>query len=103
MVAAGRGRIAALKLGSMLAGAESGGRITKMKASQKRVKEAIAFLKDYLNTYEDQTGYLDYTDDTIINDVLYGLGVALDKRAYSYAKGYRLFAARLREHLKELV
>lgn len=74
-----------------------------MKKNQKRAKKVIESLQEYMNTYNKQVGYLDYTDDTIINDVLYGLGIALDKERYSFGKGYHLFAARLREHLKELV
>jgi hypothetical protein len=65
---------------------------------QKRVGRAIKKLTKYMVTYPRQSGYLDYTDETIINDVLYGLGIALDDK-YRFANGFEEFKNVLREHL----
>jgi len=70
-----------------------------MKTRQKRVKKAIEYLQNYINTYDRQIGYLDYMDETIIDDVLYGLGVALGGKKHEMAPGYRKFKAILRKHL----
>jgi hypothetical protein len=63
------------------------------------VKKSIEYLKRYVDTYDKQPRYLDYTDETIINDVLYGLGVAIGGREYQYANGFEKFKKRLRDHL----
>lgn len=74
----------------------AGGGMTKR---QKRVKSAIEYLKKYINTYENQKGYLDYADGTIIDDILYGLGVALDEEKYKFGNGYDRFKLRLLDHI----
>lgn len=51
-----------------------------------------------METYDKQVGYLDHTNKTIIDDVLYGLGVALDNK-YRFADGFDKFKKRLRRHL----
>lgn len=71
-----------------------------MNDRQKKVKKAIEYLKKYIVTYEEQFGYLDYSDEIIINDILYGLGAALDGK-YKFASGFDKFKERLREHLTE--
>lgn len=67
-------------------------------ARRKHVKEAIEKLTRYMKTYDRQIGYLDYSDETIIDDILYGLGAALSED-YMYADGYRKFKERLKGHL----
>jgi hypothetical protein len=62
-----------------------------MTKSQKRVKLIIEKFQKYINTYSDQLGYLDYSDDTIIYDVLYGLGIALNEKEYKYKSGFDKF------------
>lgn len=71
----------------------------KVDERQKKVKEGIEFLKDYMDTYNKQPGYLDYTDYTIIEDILYGLGVAIDKDKYSFANGFKDFKEVLINHI----
>lgn len=66
----------------------------------KRITKAVAYLRDFMNTYDQQQGYGDYSDDTYINDVLYGLGVSLSKE-YQFAGGFRKFRALLKEHLEK--
>lgn len=67
---------------------------------QKRVAKAVKSLTKFAETYPRQPLYLDYTDDTIINDFLYGLGRALDPEKYQYADGFERFKEVLRKHLE---
>ena len=72
----------------------------KLTAKQRRMKKAVESLQEYMNTYSNQTGYLDYSDETFINDVLYGIGIALEPEDHQFAQGFRKF---LKEKLKKLV
>lgn len=67
------------------------------------IRPAIKYLRDYLNTYEDQLGIDDYTVDTWIEDILYGLGMSLDPKAHKWASGHAKFKAKLREYLSQNV
>jgi len=71
----------------------------KMTESQKRVKLIIEKLQKYINTYSDQYGYLEYSDDTIIKDMLYGLGIALNEKEYTYALGFNKFKKFLHKYI----
>lgn len=71
-----------------------------MTPSQKKMAEAVAYLKKFIGTYDQQPMYLDYREDTLIEDILYGLGASLDSK-YQFAGGLRTFKERLLEHLKE--
>lgn len=62
------------------------------------IERAVTSLKDYINTYDRQPGYESYRAETLIDDVLYGLGIALDDK-YRHAQGYDEFKKVLREHL----
>lgn len=73
----------------------------KLTKKQKRMQRAIRFLSQYMRSYEQQPGCLDYTDKILIDDVLYGLGVALDPVAHNWASGYEVWKNKLREHLKQ--
>lgn len=74
-----------------------------MTKKQKRMKEAVKYLKEYMESYDKQRHYLDFEDVTLIDDVLYGLGVALGGEKYKFASGYAKFQKVLREHLSEKV
>lgn len=65
------------------------------------VVKATEKLQNYMNAYDKQMGYEDYSEETFIDDVLYGLGTALDFKKYSFAPGYKKFKKRLLEHLKK--
>jgi hypothetical protein len=69
----------------------------KLTEQQKRMKKAVDFLRHYFDTYADQLGYLDYSDQTLINDTVYGLGVALDPK-YQWADGFEAFKKDLATH-----
>lgn len=63
------------------------------------MKEAVAYLQEYMNTYINQPGYKSFSAQTLVDDVLYGLGVALDKERHTAAQGYRAFKEKLKAHL----
>lgn len=66
---------------------------------QERMKRAVLYLTDYMATYDKQPGYENYSDETLIADVLYGLGVALEGEKYKFGDGFDKFKHVLREHL----
>lgn len=68
--------------------------------SQKRMELMVKYLQRYLETYDKQVGYKNYEDETFINDVLYGLGVALNPEKHQYAIGFDLWKKELIEFLK---
>lgn len=67
--------------------------------SRKRMTAIVASLQSYVASYTKQEGYVDYTDRTLIDDVLYGLGRAIDEKAHSGADGYERFREQLEQHL----
>ncbi len=73
----------------------------KLTKRQKRMQHAIRFLANYMATYEQQAGCLDYRDETLIDDVLYGLGYALGGREHQWASGYEVWKDKLRKHLEQ--
>jgi hypothetical protein len=64
------------------------------------MEKAVAYLTKFMATYDQQHGYQDYSDETYINDVLYGLGVSLSDE-YQFAGGFRKWRAKLLEHLQK--
>lgn len=70
----------------------------KRDAERKRMKAAVAYLQKYMATYDKQAHYQDYTDETYINDVLYGLGASLDEK-YKFADGFSKFKELLAKHI----
>lgn len=72
----------------------------KLTKERKRMRDAVASLQSYMRTYSAQPCYMDYSDENFIDDVLYGLGEALDQK-YMFAEGFEEFKARLLEHLSK--
>lgn len=70
-----------------------------MTTKQKRVKEIIEKFKNYLDKYTEEDYYLYKKDEVIMDDMLYGLGLAFDSKEYSCAGGYERFKAVLEEHI----
>ena len=68
---------------------------------QKRMKAAMESMANYMATYEEQIGSIDYSDETFIDDVLYGLGVALEPDKHRYANGFDTWKEQLRKHLQK--
>lgn len=50
--------------------------------------------KEYVNTYDTKRHGLD-KNDTILADMIYGLGIAMNKDRYSFITGYDLFKERI--------
>ena len=57
--------------------------------------------KDYVNTYDKQIGYKSYSEETIINDMLYGIGICLDEDEYKFGDGYARFRIKLLDIIKK--
>ena len=72
----------------------------KLSPKQRRMRKAIAYMRNYMVEYHKQTACMDYSDATFIDDVLYGLGVALHGTSCSYANGYEAWKEKLRAHLE---
>lgn len=71
-----------------------------MTKQQRRIRKAVKYLQDYMQTYAEMPNYdVNTPDKVLIDDVLYGLGVALDKKKYEFADGYDAFKDVLRKHL----
>ena len=68
-------------------------------AKRKRMVEIVRRFQQYVGTYTSQPEYADYPDETFINDMLYGLGIAIDPKDYYAASGFDKFKAVLRGRL----
>ena len=66
---------------------------------EKHVEEAVAKLAKFWATYDQQDFYRGYTDETIINDALYAIGMAL--WGHTFASGFDATCQRLLEHLQK--
>jgi len=62
---------------------------------QRRMREIVNRMKKYVTTYDTQLHYEDYSDETFIIDMLYGIGIAIDPEEYRYATGLQKFRDKL--------
>ena len=69
----------------------------RLSKEQKKVKEFVEYMQTYWNTYTEQSSYINFNENTLINDALYGIGVALNKEEYQWRQGFDKF----KKHLKE--
>ena len=69
------------------------------KKQREKMKAAAAYMADYVSTYSNQCEVETYSEATYIDDILYGLGVSLDKKN-EWAGGFEGFKERLRRHLR---
>jgi hypothetical protein len=63
-------------------------------------KNAVEILKIYIDTYDSQKGYEDYSTQIYIDDILYGLAISLSNE-YTYAPGFEQFKKDLQEYLND--
>lgn len=63
------------------------------------MRARVAAFQHYVTTYSWQPEYEDYSDDTYLKDMLYGIGLSMDGVHYSDASGFDLFKQHLREAL----
>jgi len=61
--------------------------------------EVIAAMKHYIDTYQDQLGWKQYSKETMLADLVYGIGIAMDRDKYEFADGYNEFKKDLIEFL----
>jgi isochorismate hydrolase len=66
---------------------------------KRRMREIVKAHQQYVATYTNQAHYQDYEDRTFINDMLYGIGLALDKDKFFGADGFVRFKEMLRAYL----
>ena len=70
-----------------------------MTRSQKRMKLIVGRFQEYVRTYSEQAYYTDYTDTIFIDDMLYGIGLALEPLVHEGPDGFSRFKELLRERL----
>ena len=88
-----------MKLKYMQRSKENTWRMVAGKPLVRPMKEVVASLHHYMETYDQQFGYEDYYDDTYIEDVLYGLGKSLDEK-FENANGFLDFKKWLIKHIE---
>ena len=74
--------------------------MTDIKFEQKPMKQSVQELTKYMETYPNQYGYESWPVDTLIDDVLYGLGVSISDE-YRFADGYDKFKKLLLDRLQK--
>jgi hypothetical protein len=66
---------------------------------EKRMRLMVQYLQRYMETYDQQIGYENYRDSIFIDDVLYGLGVALNPKEHQFSDGFDVWKKKLIEHI----
>ena len=75
-------------------------RITQGKEPLKPMKDVITHIRDYVNTYDTQAGYEEYSNEIYIDDMLYVIGTSLDAE-YKFRMGFVCFKELLLKKLLE--
>lgn len=70
--------------------------------ARKRMQLIVKRLQDYVRTYSDQAHYDTYTDTIFIDDMLYGIGIALEPLNHQGSYGFEKFKDALRERLSSV-
>lgn len=69
---------------------------------QKRMEKIVRHFQEYVASYSKQMCYHDYSDETFIHNILYGIGIAFDEKQFRMADGYDKWKKKLVESvLKE--
>lgn len=68
---------------------------------QKRMELMVEYLQRYVGTYDQQYGYKNYSDSTLILDILYCLGVALNPEEHSFAGGFDKWKQTLKQFIED--
>jgi hypothetical protein len=69
------------------------------KQQQQRMEAIVKRFQEYVETYTSQAYYKNYSDTIFLDDMVYGIGLALDDAGYKGADGYDKFKALLLAHL----
>lgn len=64
---------------------------------QKRMRAVVARFQEYVRTYSDQAHYDQYRDDTFLDDMLYGIGIAMEPKKWRSGTGFDAFKEKLRK------
>ena len=56
-----------------------------------RMKKIVSRFQKYVETYSLQQSYCEYSDETFIDDMLYGIGIAIDPNKYKFSTGFDLW------------
>ena len=75
-------------------------RITQGKEPLKPMEDIVKHIRDYVNTYDTQTGFEEYSNEIYIDDMLYVIGTSLGPD-YKFRNGFVRFKALLLEKLLE--
>lgn len=82
--------------------AHAGERQMTKKQQEKRMRAVVAKMQHYVATYSNQAEYASYTDKTFLDDMLYGIGIAMAEHTatdHTGPGGYERFKETLRKHL----
>lgn len=71
----------------------------EVERARKRMRLIVGRLQEYVRTYTNQAHYEDYSDTIFVDDMLYGIGLALEPLDHQGASGFEKFKAQLRERL----
>lgn len=63
------------------------------------MEDIVAQFQKYVATYHEQHGYENYSDEMFIDDIIYGLGAALNED-YKFAQGFEEFKVKLIKHFR---
>ena len=69
--------------------------------SQKRMELMVEYLQRYMNTYDQQHYYKEFSDRILILDVLYGLGVALNPEEHTFVGGFDKWKQKLKQFIED--
>lgn len=64
-------------------------------------ENAYKYFVLYVDSYDDQPHWKEYSQSIYINDMLYGLGVSLDPTNYKWASGYDEWLHVLKDFIEE--
>lgn len=67
--------------------------------ARKRMRLIVGRLQEYVRTYSDQAHYDTYSDSIFLDDMLYGIGIALEPLEHEGPDGFQKFRAKLRDRL----
>jgi hypothetical protein len=70
-----------------------------LKRRQKRMRAIVARFQEYVRTYSDQAHYDEYRDGTFMDDMLYGIGIAIEPEKWREGSGFEAFKETLRIRL----
>lgn len=62
---------------------------------QKRMRTIVARFQEYVRTYSDQAHYDQYRDQTFMDDMIYGIGIAMEPEKWRQGQGFDAFKAEL--------